>query len=208
MRKKTSYLSLAIALICILSFSMNAFAATPEMSNADKAEQARQIEMADQKPVVGDIKDNSSLRSVGIYPTRNGVILVTADAWKGLIPTGHAGIIWDGKKGLIIESLSDGVQTGPNNWNKTKKTCYAVGVKKTSEDQDNSASNWCANQRGKKYNFNYFNTSTRKTFYCSQLVWASFLDNYGIDMNTSAYGGAVHPMELVNTPETDLIYQK
>lgn len=29
-------------------------------------------------------------RATGVYPTRKGVILVTKDKYKGLIPTGHA----------------------------------------------------------------------------------------------------------------------
>lgn len=55
---------------------------------------------------------------------------------------------------------------------------------------------------GKKYNFDYLDVNTRKKFYCSQLVWASYKDKFGIDLNTSAYGAAVHPMELVNNSKT------
>ena len=49
---------------------------------------------------------------------------------------------------------------------------------------------------GKPYNYNYFNVSTRKKFYCSQLVWAAFKDNYGIDLDTSDFGDAVHRWNL------------
>lgn len=47
-----------------------------------------------------------------------------------------------------------------------------------------------------------------KKFYCSQLVWAAFKDNYGIDLDTSDFGDAVHPMELVNSSKTYTIYKK
>ena len=56
--------------------------------------------------------------------------------------------------------------------------------------------------------------STRAKFYCSQLVWAAFLDNYNIDLNTMAFANStipsnpIHPMELVWTDETNLIYEK
>lgn len=63
-------------------------------------------------------------------------------------------------------------------------------------------------QLGKPYNYNYFNVSTRKKFYCSQLVWVAFKDNYGIDLDTSDFGDAVHPMELVNSSKTYTIYKK
>ena len=68
-----------------------------------------------------DAEGNFSLkntRATGTYPTRYGVILVTADKYKGLIPTGHAGIIWTSS--TIVESLSNGVTTGPNDWNTSK----------------------------------------------------------------------------------------
>lgn len=134
------------------------------------------------------------------------LILVTADKYKGLIPTGHAGIIWTSS--TIVESLSNGVTTGPNDWNTSKTSCYGISVKGTTVDEDNEASNWCYRQLGKPYNYNYFNVSTRKKFYCSQLVWAAFKDNYGIDLDTSDFGDAVHPMELVNSSKTYTIYKK
>lgn len=156
-----------------------------------------------------DAEGNFSLkntRATGTYPTRYGVILVTADKYKGLIPTGHAGIIWTSS--TIVESLSNGVTTGPNDWNTSKTSCYGISVKGTTVDEDNEASNWCYRQLGKPYNYNYFNVSTRKKFYCSQLVWAAFKDNYGIDLDTSDFGDAVHPMELVNSSKTYTIFLK
>lgn len=108
----------------------------------------------------------------------------------------------------IVESLSNGVTTGPNDWNTSKTSCYGISVKGTTVDEDNEASNWCYRQLGKPYNYNYFNVSTRKKFYCSQLVWAAFKDNYGIDLDTSDFGDAVHPMELVNSSKTYTIYKK
>lgn len=128
------------------------------------------------------------------------------EKYSALIPTGHAGIIWTSS--TIVESLSNGVTTGPNDWNTSKTSCYGISVKGTTVDEDNEASNWCYRQLGKPYNYNYFNVSTRKKFYCSQLVWAAFKDNYGIDLDTSDFGDAVHPMELVNSSKTYTIYKK
>lgn len=150
--------------------------------------------------------------SFGQYPTRKGVILVTSDAYKGLIPTGHAAIIYTSE--VVVESLSQGVTTGDNNWNSTKNTCYGVTVKKTTTKQDGEAADWCHKQILKPYNKNYFNMSTREKFYCSQLVWAAFLDKHNIDLNTPAFtnvimlSNPIHPMELVWTDETNLIYEK
>src|SRR5690554_5790453 len=50
----------------------------------------------------------------GSYPTRKGVILVTADKWKGVVPLGHAAIVYSDQK--VIEALQDGVVIGRNDW--------------------------------------------------------------------------------------------
>ena len=161
--------------------------------------------------VRADPKSAFASRGVGVYPTRKGVILVTADYYKGLIPTGHAAIIYDSK--TVVESVAEGVIFGNNDWNKTKYTCYGVTVISTTNDQDSKAADWCKTHLGKPYNYNYFDTSTRKSFYCSQLIWASYLENFKIDLNTLAFwipfvGNAIHPVELVTTDKTCLVYSK
>ncbi|MBQ6376816.1 MAG: hypothetical protein IJJ52_04230 [Lachnospiraceae bacterium] len=142
----------------------------------------------------------------GSYPTRKGTILVTTDFYKGLIPTGHAAIVYS--RNNVIESVSNGVVWGKNNWKSTKREFYGVTLRNTSGNQDAAAADWCRKQIGKRYNFNYFNTGTRQRFYCSQLVWAAFKDKYGINMNTAAFGNAVHPIELVTTNKTCTIYYR
>lgn len=149
---------------------------------------------------------SASVASSGTYPTRYGVILITEDKFKGIIPTGHAAIIWTST--TVVESLSNGVTTGPNDWNTSKSTCYGITVSGTTTAQDNAASNWCYKQIGKPYNYNYLDKNTRTKFYCSQLVYAAFLDNYNINIDTSAFVTAVHPMELVDSSNTYTIYVK
>lgn len=148
----------------------------------------------------------SPMSAYGSYPTRKGVIMVTSDAYKGLIPTGHAAIIYTST--TVVEALSDGVKKGSNNWNSSKSQAYGVTVKSTTATQDSTASNWANGKIGKPYNWNYLDTGTRAKFYCSQLVWAAFKDNFGVDLNTSAYLGAIHPMEFVDNAKTTLLYRK
>lgn len=152
----------------------------------------------------GNVITSDAATSVGNYPTRKGTILVTSDPYKGLIPTGHAAIVWDSS--TVIESISKGVVVGKNNWKSNKKKFYGVSVSSTSAAQDATVANYCKAQVGKKYNYNYFNVTTRKKFYCSQLVWAGYKDLYKIDLNTSTFGKAVHPMELVNSSKTYTFY--
>lgn len=162
----------------------------------------------EKKELVMDKRNGGSftLQAYGTYPTRKGVILVTKDKFKGIIPTGHAAIIYS--YGTVVESLSGGVTTGANDWYQTRNTCYGVTVSGTTIAQDEAAANWCYGKIGLPYNWNYLNPYTRDKFYCSQLVYAAFLDNFGINLDTSDFGVAVHPMELVNSSNTYLIYEK
>lgn len=148
----------------------------------------------------------SQARSMGSYPTYKGTILVTPDKLKGLIPTGHAAIIF--RYDTVIESLAEGVTMGPNDWNTSKGDAYGADVKGTTSLQDQAAANWCFNQMGKPYNYNYLDTATRSSFYCSQLVWASFKDKYGIDISTDFAGAAIYPMEILDSPNVSVIYHK
>ena len=140
------------------------------------------------------------------YPTTKGRILVTGDAYKNLIPTGHAAIVYSQNR--VVEALSNGVVTGKNNWNTSKNTCWGLYVTDVTEDQAKKVADWCYAQIGKPYNYNYFDVNTRSKFYCSQLVWAGFKDKYKVDLNTNQYGAAVHPLELVSSDKTMIIYKK
>lgn len=155
----------------------------------------------------------------GKYPTQAGRILVTSDCYKNLIPTGHAAIVLD--KTYVVEAKSNGVVLGRNNWKSQKKQFWGVQVlqKKRgsvlSAAKQKKAASWCKKQRGKHYNFNYLNTKTRSRFYCSQLAWAAYKDNFKIDLNTLAFAGwysgwgyanPVHPLELVDSNYTRIDY--
>lgn len=142
---------------------------------------------------------------IGTYPERKGVILVTPDALLGLIPTGHAGIVYS--KNVAIEAVTWSVKELDNSWYKNKSQAYGVTVKGTTAKQDAKAADWAHDQLGKPYNVFYFNVDQRDSFYCSQLVWAAFLDTASIDLNTEAKGKAIHPMELVDGPKTRTIYK-
>ncbi|MDO4469738.1 MAG: YiiX/YebB-like N1pC/P60 family cysteine hydrolase [Bacillota bacterium] len=202
-----------ISVMVILIFTSVNVSATENSSEKvfPKEEINQLLEEVHKTPIEMDSKGNLAdgeiaTRSTGSYPTRKGVILVTADAYKGLIPTGHAGIIYNAF--TVVESTSKGVVTGKNNWNKSKKTCYGVSVRSTTSEQDRKAADWCYNQLKKPYNYNFLNIGTRKEFYCSQLVWAAFKDKYGIDLNTKTFGKAIHPLELVTSSKTSIIYEK
>jgi uncharacterized protein YycO len=184
---------------------------TPVDVSAEIDEELTQelMDNANSMPIEMD-KGQRTRAGYGSYPRRKGVILVTNDKFKGIIPTGHSAIVYSSN--YVVEALDSGVKRGNNNWASTKTQVYGVGVKATTVAQDERAANWCYNQIGKPYNWNYYRMDYRGSFYCSHLIRSAFLDLYGIDLNTGDYDGlgakAIHPMELVNTSKTSLIYRK
>lgn len=209
MKKTKRFLSALLSiLMCVSCFSVN-FSALA----ADNLEYEEDIDaavaLAESQPIVPDkVSSISTYATSGTYPTRKGVILATNTnaSLGGATFVGHAAIIYS--KYTVVESLGKGVTTGNNDWNSTKTKCWGVTVKSTTTNQDAKAADWCYGKRGCPYNYNFANVSTREKFYCSQLVWASFKDLYGIDLNTSTLGKIVTPMELVNTDKTSVIYSK
>lgn len=207
MKKLFSFLT---ALLFALLIPMSAYATDlTDIPNAQNVEEnvAEEIAMADAQPVVAD-KGVLTRAISGTYPTRKGVILSTPTnaSLGGATFVGHAAIIYSGN--TVVESLGNGVTTGSNNWNAVKTKCYGVTVKSTSSTQDAKAADWCYGKRGCPYNYNFLNVATRSKFYCSQLIWASFWDLYGIDLNAGSLGKIITPMELVNSTNTSVIYSK
>ena len=148
---------------------------------------------------------------IGTYPTRKGVILVTSNGKIGNV-VGHAAIVYS--KSFIIESTDKGVVVSRNNWKTKKANIAAVTVRNTTTIQDSKVSDWCKNQKGKKYNYNYYSINSKGSYYCSQLIWAGYKNLYKINLNTKMYDlgtkAAVGPFELVTKNNSKLypIYMK
>ncbi|MDR1015605.1 MAG: hypothetical protein LBL86_11620 [Coriobacteriales bacterium] len=192
-------------------------------------------------PVPGDPDYQYDGPFVGTYPIEDdfvkGRVLVTDDGAFGWLPTGHAAMTYDKQYNKAITAMGGassgsgssggssaggsssgavgegtGVVLEDNDWNHRHATCFVVDVIGTDEEEEAAVADWCHGHLGKPYSIEFFDTASRDTFYCSKLVWAGFLDCYGIDLNTEEYsipgvGDAVHPMELVRTPLTRLLYQ-
>lgn len=205
MKRKHKYIKTIILVSTIFSMFGISNTHALDSNEIDEKTNLEMIERANNAPIEPD-KVPQTRSAYGTYPTRKGVILATNDKYMGLIPTGHAAIIYTSS--TVVESLSEGVTMGNNNWHTSKSQAYGITVRSTTAAQDAKAADYCYNQRGYPYNFDYFDINTRTKFYCSQLVWAAFKDLYNIDLNTSAYGTAIHPLELRDTDKTSLIYRK
>lgn len=216
MKKIKSKISLFVLMCMLLGNIMLVNAQEVDINETDQekifptSEVEKLVEEANQKEVTIDTK-TSTTRVSYVYPTRKGVILVTDDPYMGVFKVGHAAIIYSSTQ--VVEANPPGVEMGPNNWNKAKNQAYAVSVKTTTAAQDSAVADWCYNQLGKLYNKNFYRMDYRDKFYCSHLIRSGYLDKYNIDLDTPDFNlgegmKAIHPMELVNTSKTSLIYRK
>ncbi len=200
-----------------------ALAAESAPSASLSVAQQRVIDAADQRTTEQIVKEALTIKGgvdpkakaagqvgrSGVYPTRKGTFLSTDTKFAGLIPTGHSAMVYSSS--YVIEALGSGVVWGANNWYSVKPHAWGMTTRSTTATQDATAADWVKSQLGKPYNYNYYNMGTRSSFYCSQLVWASFRDTTGIDLNTSAYDvpllglHAIHPMELPSSADSDRV---
>ncbi len=204
--KKTVAVFVAV-MVCISTFSFPSYANEDayEYEYTVYADKTYTYKPGDPLTEVAKVNEWSDEGEYGDYPTRSGAILVTEDAFAyGIV--GHAALVYSADK--LLHATADGVVVSKNNW-RTARTRGVIGVavKDTTYAQDVLVSQWCYEHRGTPYNYNFFNKNTRDRLYCSQMVYAGYLDNTGVDLDTAANTRmAVAPYELITSPETFLIY--
>jgi uncharacterized protein YycO len=137
-----------------------------------------------------------------------GDILVTLDsassgssAWAG----GHAGIVYDTT--TVVESFGNkgslnGVRKWDNDWNTRYTHFQQERVSGATSTNYTAAKSYAATKVGLPYNYNFFDISTTSAFYCSQLVWRAWM-HQNFDLND---GGAVWPVDLIQSPLTYTVY--
>lgn len=122
---------------------------------------------------------------------------------------GHAAIV-STNNAKTMESFAkgwspidkDGVQVYDNTWNKSGaillRPVNAAG-------KYTGAAKWAEKQKGKPYNWNFFNKTTTSKFYCSQLVWLAW-KSQGIDTEKGSIpNGIIAPADLVNSSNTYVV---
>lgn len=151
-----------------------------------------------------------SRSAYGGWTWRDGVICVTDVSAGGVLKTWHAGIIAPAPYyyATLESNPESGVHVSYGSWDKkyASNNSWQYGVSRTTEYQDQKAAEWAAKQIGKPYNWTFTEKTVTHKFYCSQLVWASYYYTTGIDLDTYAWGSAIHPQELRSSSETTLIY--
>lgn len=153
---------------------------------------------------------------IGGWDWRDGLICVT-DHGKGnqLINTWHCGIVAPQAVEVVAEAANPeiGCHLRSGVWVEPNHTVWQVGVNSTSVEQDWKAGEWGGEQCRvrKPYNTNFWNARQTDSFYCSQLVWASYYYVNGVDLNKpdNDLGSniAIHPGEFVENPNTTIVYR-
>lgn len=211
--KKISILYSIITSVALLS---------PSLANADEAnvptnvknyinsEEYKKLEQEELNKAI-QIGENSKMdRASGFWSWQDGIICVTDSKTSG-ITTGHAALIAVAPYyyATVESNPGPGVEIRYDSWLSRYKDyhIWQVGVKSTTVSQDHNAAQWAVNQLKKPYNYNFFYTSTRSSFYCSHLVWAAYLDNTGVNLDGNI-PGIIHPLELVTNGKTTINYYK
>lgn len=154
------------------------------------------------------IQFRSATQNLGTY----GDILVSLLVDSGSAGlAGHAAIV-SLDSSVTIESFDknfspikkDGVQYYTNDW-RIKKGSLLLRPKNATLSQYRKAAIYAEKQVGKPYNWFFFNKNRTDAFYCSQLVWRSWLEQ-GIDCEKGSIpNGAITPADLVNSSNTYLV---
>lgn len=132
----------------------------------------------------------------------------------------HVGIVgwYDPDIGdwIIIEAYYPEVRLTPLREFMKRYDAFAVLRIKTTDEVRYRAVYFAYYQLGKPYDFNYFKKPEvfDDKYYCSQLVWASYMwaSNYTINIDANdgswswKYGYAVAPQEVYDDPMTYVIY--
>lgn len=125
------------------------------------------------------------------------------------------GIVAPQAPNVVAEAagVAEGCRLRYGEWVESSHTVWQVGVNSTSVEQDWKAGEWGGEQCRvhKPYNLNFWNARQTDSFYCSQLVWASYYYVCGVDLNKSdndlGTAIAIHPGEFVSNNNTTITYR-
>lgn len=179
------------------------------LNNMSKLEKIGTILM--EKETFENNKPKSMLRSSGnssdFGKLSKGDILITSDNKSyHVIRHGHAAMLVDGS--TVIEAVRTGVRKYKYDWLSRYKNCYAsrvYGGENKFEDTKKTwaqvATDWACGKVGTPYKITP-NKDTIKTFYCSQLVYRSYLSASKREIDLSEGATYIWPMGLYYNSNT------
>lgn len=120
---------------------------------------------------------------------------------------GHAGIAIDSYT-LVEAELADGVNQSPvSDWKTRYNHFVVLRVYSASVTERSSAANYAIAQLGDYYSI-FSNRMDTYRWYCSQLVWRSYLEQ-GYDIESYGWQqgvGLITPGDLIESPLTTQVY--
>lgn len=154
-----------------------------------------------------DIKFKSAGSSSGFSRLSKGDILITSDNKSyHVIRHGHAAMLVDGS--TIIEAVRSGVRKYKYDWLSRYNNCYASRVyggknkfENTNKTWAQTAADWACGKVGTPYKITS-DKDTIKTFYCSQLVYRSYLSASKRKIDLSEGAKYIWPMGLYYNSNT------
>ncbi|MCB2293605.1 hydrolase [Clostridium algoriphilum] len=117
--------------------------------------------------------------------------------------TTHAAMV-DSDPQKVLEVYQNNVENRANDW-RTRYKKILVLRPKTNEETINGAIKYGHTKLGTHFNFDFFNKTTTKQFYCSQFVWRCYFNN-GLDLDRNG-GRAVFPYDLISDKAT-IVYKQ
>lgn len=132
-------------------------------------------------------------------------------AVRSVFNNGHAGIVGAAPyyDSVIEANPGEGVKAKYGAW--TDRTgfhhVYQAGEISTTEVQGQKAAVWAGGKIGTPYKLERYRLNRRDVFYCSHLVYAAYKDTYGVDLDTTAWSGSIHPLELLSSPMEETTFE-
>lgn len=230
--KRSQHITIMIVFLLLLSSFMpiQAFCQDENLPHYTP----EQLELLEREKIIDDIQVQKVLEDVrqfqiqqkerssnnkpqGLIPDVNplghcGYIIISLALNFGSVRlAGHAAIVSQ-DRWQTIESYAkdwspikkDGVQKYPNKWGLVSGSLLYRPVK-ANNSQFNTAANYAQKQIGKPYNWAFWEKKATDAFYCSQLVWMSWLEA-GVDVEAGSIPNAVvSPADIANSTNTVLI---
>ncbi|GEM_PF-4681644 len=117
--------------------------------------------------------------------------------------TTHAAMV-DSDPQKVLEVYQNNVENRANDW-RTRYKKILILRPKTNEETIKGAIKYGHTKLGTHFNFDFFNKTTIKQFYCSQFVWRCYF-NTGLDLDRNG-GRAVFPYDLISDKAT-IVYKQ
>ena len=115
----------------------------------------------------------------------------------------HAAMV-DSDPQKVLEVYQNNVENRANDW-RTRYKKILVLRPKTNQETIKGAIKYGHTKLGTHFNFNFFNKTTTKQFYCSQFVWRCYFNN-GLDLDRNG-GLAVFPYDFISDKAT-IVYKQ